>query len=357
MNDRIHIRQFLNPGAVLFVAFMFLSAGYSLAVKDTYADFSLSGKNGKQNVVQTDTLKKGISAQIGVSVKTFRSVVIDHDNNKWFVTEKGIVSFKDGKWTLHNKNAKVPTQDLKDLAFEFNINGQELWIASPKGATVATLPIDSRTGATTYSTDNTTILNNDVVLIAIGKSPMRWFGTPKGISGFNDTLWLKPNYGDLYPEEMFQDYPITVMAANAEGDSLYVGTDGGGIARLQRNDVDGITGASAYAQWGPILLPSDKIKSIYIASDRTGWFGTDQGLARHIGNLTLKNWTVFTKKDGLADDFVQAITGDMTGKIWIDEVQLDESSGKQSVQFSFPVMDGATPIGSIVIGLDVAQLK
>ncbi len=47
----------------------------------------------------------------------------------------------------------------------------------------------------------------------------------------------------------------------------------------------------------------------------------------------------------------------MKGKTWIGETELDESTGKQSVQFSFPVMDGSKVIGSIVIGLDLSLLK
>jgi hypothetical protein len=47
----------------------------------------------------------------------------------------------------------------------------------------------------------------------------------------------------------------------------------------------------------------------------------------------------------------------MAGKTWIGDVEMDESSGKQSIQFSIPVLDGGKAIGSIVIGLAVAELK
>ncbi len=47
----------------------------------------------------------------------------------------------------------------------------------------------------------------------------------------------------------------------------------------------------------------------------------------------------------------------MTGKTWIGESELDESSGKTTVQFSIPVLEGGKAIGSIVIGLDMALLK
>jgi hypothetical protein len=46
----------------------------------------------------------------------------------------------------------------------------------------------------------------------------------------------------------------------------------------------------------------------------------------------------------------------MTGKTWTGEPETDESTGKIQVQVSFPVFDGKTPIGSIVIGLDISKL-
>ncbi|MDP3176817.1 MAG: hypothetical protein Q8M76_02860 [Spirochaetaceae bacterium] len=46
----------------------------------------------------------------------------------------------------------------------------------------------------------------------------------------------------------------------------------------------------------------------------------------------------------------------MTGKSWTGAPELDESSGKVTVQISFPVLDGTKPIGSLVVGLDVSKL-
>lgn len=47
----------------------------------------------------------------------------------------------------------------------------------------------------------------------------------------------------------------------------------------------------------------------------------------------------------------------MTGKTWIGPVEVDESSGQLQVQVAIPVLDGAKPIGSIVVGLSTARLK
>jgi hypothetical protein len=46
----------------------------------------------------------------------------------------------------------------------------------------------------------------------------------------------------------------------------------------------------------------------------------------------------------------------MSGKTWVGPPELDQSSGKVSVQVSFPVPDGGKPIGSIVVGLEVSKL-
>ena len=47
----------------------------------------------------------------------------------------------------------------------------------------------------------------------------------------------------------------------------------------------------------------------------------------------------------------------MTGKTYIGPVGLDESTGQQLIQVGLPVMDGAKPIGSIVVGLTVLKLQ
>jgi hypothetical protein len=46
----------------------------------------------------------------------------------------------------------------------------------------------------------------------------------------------------------------------------------------------------------------------------------------------------------------------MAGKTWVGAPELDQSSGKVTVQVSFPVLDGGKPIGSIVVGLEVSKL-
>lgn len=46
----------------------------------------------------------------------------------------------------------------------------------------------------------------------------------------------------------------------------------------------------------------------------------------------------------------------MSGKTWIGDPEQDQSTGKTQVQIAFPILDGKTVIGSVVIGLDLGKL-
>lgn len=266
--------------------------------------------------------KMPLNAQISlmngreISVRNVNAVIVDNENTKWFSTDAGILSFDGLDWKLYDNNENLPKKDLRSLTIVSSAEGAELWIASPDGASVTRLPVDDRAEVLTYNPENATMMSQNVLALAAGLDNISWIGTEKGISAQLDETWLTPDYDGFYTERMFANYPITSMATNPRGDTLYVGTSGIGVARLYRDQLDGISGASVYAQWGPIDLPSDNVRSVYIAPDGTKWFGTEAGIARHTGEETLDNWTVFTTQDGLIHDYVQAICGDKQGNIW-----------------------------------------
>ena len=280
-----------------------------LAVVFIFSAFFIQGINAQSS---------GNIIPIGddIAAKKFYSSTVDEDNTVWFLTDAGIVSFDGSKWSLHNKNRKVSSTDLKDVVYDFSSYGPELWIATPQGATVVSVPVDARSGATTYYSENSELISENVLAVAVGKKELRWFGTDKGISAFRGRKWLTNNYSRRYPEGMFKDFPVTAMTTSIDGDSVYVATMGGGVFRLYRNDVDAVSGASDYAGWGPILIPSDNVFSVHISADGVQWFGTDAGVGKHTGSNTLEGWEVFTTEEGLADDVVQAISSDTKGNMY-----------------------------------------
>jgi hypothetical protein len=46
----------------------------------------------------------------------------------------------------------------------------------------------------------------------------------------------------------------------------------------------------------------------------------------------------------------------MRGERWYGDIEVDESTGLEQVQLSVPVLDAGTPIGSLVVGLDLSKL-
>jgi ligand-binding sensor domain-containing protein len=268
----------------------------------------------------------------GFKAKKFYAAVLDDNNGKWFLTDAGIVSgdlFSDldhmnlmivnGRlYDVFSENHKVPSEYLKNFVYELSDNGPGLWISTPQGAVTASLPEDSGiTNAAIYNTSNSSILSNNVLSAAVGRNQLRWFGTDKGISALYNKKWLTPAYQEIYPESLFKYYPITAMATTANGDSLYVATEGAGVTRVFRNQVDAISGASSYLQWGPIEIPSDTVYSLCITGDGTQWIGTNKGVARHTGYNTLENWTVLNTGNGLVDNIVQAIAAEPYGNnVW-----------------------------------------
>ena len=276
------------------------------SVKNDSSTGKKAGKAYMEGPRITSVVKRTFNK--GFKAKRFYAAVLGDDNGKWFLTDAGIVNgdlfsisdhmdfsvVSDSLFEIMNKNSTIAPGDLKNFVYELSDNGPSLWISTPKGVIKASLPEDSGIAdAEIFNTLNSGILSDNVLSSVVGRGHLRWFGTDKGISALVDKDWLTPDYQELYPESLFKYYPITAMATSANGDSLYVATEGAGVTRVFRNQVDAISGASSYLKWGPIEIPSDSVYSLCIARDGTQWIGTNKGAARHTGYNTLENWTVF----------------------------------------------------------------
>jgi len=100
-----------------------------------------------------------------------------------------------------------------------------------------------------------------------------------------------------------------INALAIEGDYIWVGTNGGGLVKLNM-----LTGEKVNYTKGS-GLPSNYVLAIAIDGQGNKWIGTwEGGLAKFDG----VNWTVYnTSNSGLPDDYVYAITIDGLGNKWI----------------------------------------
>jgi hypothetical protein len=188
--------------------------------------------------------------------------------------------------------------------------GPEVWLATPAGVSVAAFDLDGITSATYYTSSNSGLKEDSITAISVDSSHNRWFGTNRYLSSFTGNDW---DSTDL--DGFLQQYPV--MSISSGKDSWnFVGTKGGGVARVKRDEVDGITSASAYdTDWSGLL--SDNIYSSYIDKNGNQWYGTDMGAAFHEGTNTKSGWTTYESSDSpLIDNFVQVIEGDDNNGVW-----------------------------------------
>lgn len=247
-------------------------------------------------------------------------IFINTDGLIYFATKKGLASFDGNKWTVYRDNQKIITEVIHDLDYEQTTSGVELWMGTTKGVNVASMPIDAVSGATTYTQSNTQTLfpgepglsGDSVFVVKIDDRNIRWFGTSNGLSAFQDNKWPVINNISYYNSGFFADNQITSI--DYSGDTIYIATLGGGVARMVSNSVDAITAASPFEiPWSQ--LPSNNVLSVF-TDGSTQWYGTDEGLAKHSGTEAKKNWLSFFQQDGLISNVIQCINKDLSGKMW-----------------------------------------
>ena len=253
--------------------------------------------------------------QAGISAKKFYAVTVDDNNTKWFLSESGIVSFNGEKWESHSISA-LQGKEIRNILFDATAGSTGFWLSTSAGV-VNLKSLTNNSSAVSYTTDNAILGSNDVRFVSVGPNNTKWVGTDKGVAVYTGEKWLELLYDDLYPEMLWEAFPMSALVASVTGDTVYAATTGVGVSRIFIPDgVDAIVGASEYAIWGPIEMPSDDVKSFHLDKKGVKWLGTDSGIARHIGHNTLDNWTVFTTAEGLVNNYVQTITDDKDGKIW-----------------------------------------
>lgn len=284
------------------------------------------------------------------------AIFVNSDGTKYFATKNGLASFDGLNWAVYHSNPKINTKAIPDIGFEQTAQGPELWLATNNGINVASLPIDAVSGATTYTESNTKTLFPDgpglagdsVFVVKIGEKNIRWFGTNGGLSAFSGNKWPEINLGSHYNTAFFVNNRITSF--DHSGDTLYIGTKGGGVARMVSNSVDAITAASPYEiPWS--ALPSDNVLSVF-TDGSVQWFGTDEGLAKHTGIQAKSNWELYYEEDGLINNTVQCIQKDTEGNMWFGTPSGVSRFDGSSWQ-SFAKQDGLVASNILCIAVDL----
>ncbi|MEY2429741.1 MAG: hypothetical protein QOJ40_2626, partial [Verrucomicrobiota bacterium] len=128
-----------------------------------------------------------------------------------------------------------------------------------------------------------------------------WVGTPEGLARFDGVSFTSFNSKNC---PALQNSSVTALCADRQG-ALWIGTDGGGLTRLEGASF------SHYAKAGGIA--GDTLRVVYESHDGSIWIGTTTGMSRYRN----RKFTAYTTSDGLLSDVVNYIYEDKSGDLWI----------------------------------------
>jgi ligand-binding sensor domain-containing protein/AraC-like DNA-binding protein len=163
-----------------------------------------------------------------------------------------------------------------------------------------------------------------------------WFGTRSGLVRFDGIRFRVYN---RWNTPGLKNDRILCLYEDKSG-ALWVGTDGGGISRLQEG------------KWSVYYTPrqglaNNTIRAITGDKTNTLWFGTDNGLHRLKG----KEIKVFTLEDGLPAYSVSALKLDGSGTLWIGTV-----GGGISLMKNGKFLPVPPPLQDILAGTEITTL-
>lgn len=132
-------------------------------------------------VMYNDTVWKGYSTIDGLIDNRVLAIAIDALGSKWFGTQGGVSKFDGSSWTSYTIDSGLVGNWIQAIAIDSQGNK---WFGTNVG-------ISKYNGVTwdTFSTDNSTLTDNNIHCIAVDGLGNKWFGTDLGLFKFNDTSW------------------------------------------------------------------------------------------------------------------------------------------------------------------------
>jgi len=174
-----------------------------------------------------------------------------------------------------------------------------IWVGSTEGLT--------RYDGSHFEIYPDSLRNTHIVCAARDRQGNLWFGTyGEGVFKYTGKEWQNftpGNTGKGLPGIAIKD----ILVDNQ--DNIWFATVGNVGQRTAPIDY-GVTRYDG-SNWTSFLDRTD-VETIFQDSSGNLWFGTNVGVTRYDGS----HWQTFTTEDGLADNYVVAITEDSQGHMW-----------------------------------------
>jgi len=233
------------------------------------------------------------------------ALAFDTPGNLWIGTrDGGLVKFDGTSWTVYNTdNSGLLDNQVVALADDGQGN---MWIGTEGG-----LAKFDGENWTVYTTDNSELPYNAVHELAFDPQGTLWIGIGTfqgsgsgGLAKFNGESWTVYNTDN----SDLPDNHIISLAFDAQGD-LWIGTAGRGVAKFDGENWTVYDSVNSE-------LPGDDVPSLAFDAPGNLWLGTNGGgLAKFDG----ENWTVHNKDNsGMPSNIVyDGLAIDGQGNKWI----------------------------------------
>ncbi len=266
----------------------------------------------------------------------------------WLATKTGAVNFNPAKKTFSRVGIRqgLPSNDVNCVLED---REGTLWAASEKGLTHI---LGDRFS---FMTRRDGLPAQNVYAILVDKQETLWAGTDSGLTRFTRTP-----AGDYLPKQYLTNAPnpkkgsryVAALAEDARG-YIWIATSGYWMYRLNpRTD--------EIKHYGSALQENENLKAVVSVSvDTKGdiWFSTFGGgvlRASYSGAGDAVSFKNFTKRDGLAGDYVYQVHTDKKGRVWVGTDGTGVSLFQNGSFTTYAVKEGLTTPTAISILEDPA---
>ncbi|HSC55516.1 MAG TPA: two-component regulator propeller domain-containing protein [Phnomibacter sp.] len=248
--------------------------------------------------------------QNSLSGNIVREIHEDAQHNFWIGTEDaGLNKYNPQTGTF---TAFQPNSDGTGIAYNnihgMLVDGQKLWVGTfEHGLNVLDIPSGKVMKHYTASTAPGQLNSNFIFCITRSNSNKIWIGTTRGAFQYEAT---HDNFSVLNGLPLYNWYSYLLHDSH---NAVWAATYGNGVFHY-----DSATNKTIHYSYNPSdtnSIASDRVNSIFEATNKTLWFATENGLCKF--NPVNKSFKTYGVKDGMPSDFILNMLEDDQHALWI----------------------------------------
>lgn len=241
----------------------------------------------------TQALLRIWQVQQGLPRAAIFSIRQTQDGYIWLGTQAGLYRFDGVRFTAMNDSDGKPMTTLwiQDLQEDREHN---LWIATDNAGLIRL-----RDGDATYFRSTTGLPSDHVRCLLVDRTGTVWAGTDSGLARFDGQ-----RFTTYREQDGLASNDVRALCQSSDG-SVWIGGDGNRLSIWNGKTIVSLTLKS--------LPPRESVQALLSQDNGTLWVGSSAGLIQK----DVAQERLFSRAEGLADDWVHCLAASPNGTIWI----------------------------------------